>query len=254
MPLGTVVGAAVAVRNVRVSYPGAGGMPSAVSDATFDLAAGEFCTLIGPSGCGKSTLLRVVAGLQRPDTGTVEADGAPVRQLRARRELGVVFQDPALLPWRSVLGNVRLPADAGCRTLPAEELVERVGLRDFAGHYPHELSGGMRQRVALARALAASPRLLLMDEPFGALDEISREQMRGELLRLWEATRSTVLFVTHSVTEAVLLSDRVLVMSPRPGRIAGEIAIGLPRPRPEGTDEDYRFREYVSRLRAHLRT
>lgn len=254
MSLGTVVGAAVAVRNVRVSYPARGGALLALDGVSFDVAPGEFVSLLGPSGCGKSTLLRVVAGLRPPTTGDIAVDGRGPDGLRSERGLGLVFQDPALLPWRTVLGNVRLPEMAsGARRGAAEAAVEQVGLAEFRDYYPHQLSGGMRQRTALARALAGAPRLLLMDEPFGALDELTREEMRAELLRIWERERVTVLFVTHSITEAVLLSDRVLVMTGRPGRIRAEVPIELERPRTIEMDAGPRFREYVNRLRAHLR-
>ncbi|HET7737430.1 MAG TPA: ABC transporter ATP-binding protein, partial [Tepidiformaceae bacterium] len=254
MSLGTVVGAAVAVRNVRVSYPARGGALLALDGVSFDVAPGEFVSVLGPSGCGKSTLLRVVAGIRPPTTGEIAIDDRKPGHLRDEHGLGLVFQDPSLLPWRTVLGNVRLPEMAsGPRRGAAEAAVEQVGLSEFRDYYPHQLSGGMRQRTALARALAGAPRLLLMDEPFGALDELTREEMRAELLRIWERERITVLFVTHSITEAVLLSDRVLVMTGRPGRIRAEVPIHLDRPRTLEMDADPRFREYVSRLRAHLR-
>jgi NitT/TauT family transport system ATP-binding protein len=195
---------------------------------------GEFLAIVGPSGCGKSTLLRLVAGLHLPTTGEVRVDGRIVD--RPQTNLGVVFQSPVLLEWRTALDNVLVQVelrglDPAAYRDRALRLLEQVGLKDFAARYPHELSGGMRQRVAIARALIHDAPLLLMDEPFGALDALTREQMRLDLEALWLATRKTVLFITHSIDEAVLLADRVVVMSPRPGRIERVMDIGLPRPR-----------------------
>jgi NitT/TauT family transport system ATP-binding protein len=195
---------------------------------------GEFLAIVGPSGCGKSTLLRLVAGLHLPTTGEVRVDGRIVD--RPQTNLGVVFQSPVLLEWRTALDNVLVQVelrglDPAAYRDRALRLLEQVGLKDFAARYPHELSGGMRQRVAIARALLHDAPLLLMDEPFGALDALTREQMRLDLEALWLATRKTVLFITHSIDEAVLLADRVVVMSPRPGRIERVMDIGLPRPR-----------------------
>jgi NitT/TauT family transport system ATP-binding protein len=195
---------------------------------------GEFLAIVGPSGCGKSTLLRMVAGLHLPTAGEIRVDGCIVD--RPQTNLGIVFQSPVLLDWRTALANVLMQVEL--RGLEprayrdrALRLLEQVGLKDFADRYPHELSGGMRQRVAIARALIHDAPLLLMDEPFGALDALTREQMRLDLEALWLATRKTVLFITHSIDEAVLLADRVVVMSPRPGRIERVMDIRLPRPR-----------------------
>jgi NitT/TauT family transport system ATP-binding protein len=210
------------------------GAVRALDPVDLDIAEGEFIAIVGPSGCGKSTLLRIVAGLLRASSGTVLVDGiahdGPVT------ELGIVFQQPILLDWRTALGNVLFQVEMrGERPAAwrdrAVALLDQVGLRDFAGTYPHALSGGMRQRVAIARALLHDPGLLLMDEPFGALDALTREQMRIDLESLWLRRKNTVLFVTHSVDEAVLLADRVVVMSPRPGRIERVIDIPIPRPR-----------------------
>jgi len=206
----------------------------ALAEVNIEVARGEFIAIVGPSGCGKSTLLRLVAGLHAPSTGTIEVSGKKVDG--PVTELGIVFQSPVLLDWRNTLGNVLFQADI--RGLAVEKyrpralaLLQQVGLEDFADRYPHELSGGMRQRASIARALLHDPPLLLMDEPFGALDALTREQMRLDIEELWLASRKTVLFITHSVDEAVLLADRVLVMSARPGCIERELKIDLPRPR-----------------------
>jgi NitT/TauT family transport system ATP-binding protein len=195
---------------------------------------GEFVAIVGPSGCGKSTFLRIVAGLQPYSSGTVRLNGKKVRG--AQTELGIVFQSPVLLDWRNVIDNVLLQLelrdiDPEHFRARAEELLGKVGLLEFADRLPRELSGGMRQRAAIVRALIHDPPLLLMDEPFGALDALTREQMRLDLEQIWMQTKKTVLFITHSIDEAVLLADRVLVMAPRPGRVEREIRIGMPRPR-----------------------
>jgi NitT/TauT family transport system ATP-binding protein len=239
--------------------------PPLVALGAMDLAIerGEFVSIIGPSGCGKSTLLRVIGGLQTPTSGRVLIDGEPPRAAQREKQIGFVFQDPSLLPWRRVIDNVRLPlevndGDTGDRRVEEpERLVELVGLDAFRNYYPHQLSGGMQQRVALARCFVTSPSLLLMDEPFGALDEITRTAMRYELLRVWrsqaEGRACTVVFVTHSITEAVLLSDRVIVLTPQPGRIAAALEIDLSRPRSEEIEGSPEFIEYTRRLRGLLR-
>jgi NitT/TauT family transport system ATP-binding protein len=250
----------IRVESVDVVYETAKGRLQALAGIDLGIGRGEFVSIIGPSGCGKSTLLRVVGGLQHPTRGSVTVDGRPPRESQRRKQLGVVFQDPSLLPWRSVLDNVRLPLqvnrDAGGREAP-ERLVDLVGLGEFAGYYPHQLSGGMQQRVAIARSFVTQPSVLLMDEPFGALDEITRTAMRYELMRIWRSQAGergcTVLFVTHSIAEAVLLSDRVVVMTPQPGRIAAVLEIDLPRPRDEATEVSPAFIEYTHRLRGLLR-
>ncbi len=242
-----------------MTYETKGGRLAALSAIDVGVRRGEFISFIGPSGCGKSTLLRIVAGLQRPTGGRVFIDGEPPREAQRQKAIGLVFQDPSLLPWRSVSANVSLPLEVNRRpvAVATERLVERVGLAPFSDYYPHQLSGGMQQRVALARALVAAPSLLLMDEPFGALDEITRSAMRYELLRVWRAEAAergaTVLFVTHSVAEAVLLSDRVVVLTPRPGCVAAVLDIDLPRPRDEEIELDAAFLDYVRQLRALLR-
>jgi ABC-type nitrate/sulfonate/bicarbonate transport system ATPase subunit len=216
----------------------------ALQDVSLSVERSEFVSVVGPSGCGKTTLLRMVAGLIRPDAGDVEVGGHPVT--RPGPDRAVVFQNAALLPWLDVLGNVEFglklkKLSRAERTKVALELISLVGLAGFERHLPRELSGGMQQRVGLARALAVDPRILLMDEPFGALDEITRRQMQDELLRIWAADRKTTLFVTHSVDEAVILSDRVVVMGSRPGRVIADIAVSLPRPRSREIEQGPQF-------------
>ena len=219
---------------------------------------GEFISIIGPSGCGKSTLLRLVADLIKPTEGTLLVNGKTPHQARLDREYGMVFQSPTLYEWRTVRKNVELPLEvmkADKRTLSerARRMLEMVGLGDFGDHYPRQLSGGMQQRVSIARALAFDPQLILMDEPFGALDEFTRERMNLELLDIWQETHKTVLFVTHSISEAVFLSGRVVVMTPRPGKIASVVDIDLPYPRDFDTRESPRFFELVTEVRETLR-
>lgn len=217
---------------------------------------GEFVAVIGPSGCGKTTLLKMLGGLVQADSGSVAICGDGPEIARRGKNIGYVFQDPALLPWRTVFRNIALPleinAGNGDSVSGAEQVMNAVGLGDFASYYPHQLSGGMRQRVALARAFAFDPALLLMDEPFGSLDEITREAMRYELLALWEATGKTVVFVTHSVPEAVLLADRVVVMSERPGRVVADIPVEFPRPRDATVERSAVFLELTYRVREAL--
>lgn len=232
----------------------------ALEDVSLAAPHGSFTSVIGPSGCGKSTLLRIVGGLTAPTTGEVLIDGEAPRTAQRRHEIGFVFQDPALLPWRDVRANVRLPLEIDGRrgrNADADDLLDLVGLREFRDYYPHQLSGGMQQRVALARALAVQPGLLLMDEPFGALDEITRASMRYELLRIWgsqagAAGRRTVLFVTHSIAEAIVLSDRVVVLTGRPGRVADTVDIELPRPRSREIERSAPFLDYADHLRGLL--
>jgi NitT/TauT family transport system ATP-binding protein len=224
----------VEVANVNKTYRRDGRETHALEHIDLAIRAGEFLAIVGPSGCGKSTLLRLVAGLHLPTGGEVRVDGRVVD--RPQTNLGIVFQSPVLLDWRNALSNVLVQVelrgmDPRRYRDRALQLLAQVGLAEFADRYPHELSGGMRQRVAIARALIHDAPLLLMDEPFGALDALTREQMRVDLEALWLATRKTVLFITHSIDEAVLLADRVVVMSPRPGRIERVLDIGLPRPR-----------------------
>jgi NitT/TauT family transport system ATP-binding protein len=226
----------------------------ALDDVTLAVREGEFMSLIGPSGCGKSTLLRLVAGLIEPSAGYISISGAPPAQARSRRELGFVFQEPTLLPWRTALENVTLLLEvarrgsAGQRRQHGLELLELVVLSDFADAHPAKLSGGMQRRVGIARALALDPSILLLDEPFGALDEITRQRMNMELLRIWTQRRTTALTVTHNVGEAVFLSDRVLVMGTKPGRIIAEVDIDLPRPRHLELLTDPRYFAFCAQL------
>jgi len=222
------------VNNVSLTFVSEHGPVRALQSVSFQVHRNEFISLIGPSGCGKSSLLKVIADLHPPSAGAIQIAGDAPAILRRRRQIGFLFQDSTLLPWQTVLENVAfLGKIAGReqRTEEAQALIRLVGLGGFENAMPHELSGGMKQRVSIARALMLDPLLLLMDEPFGALDEITREKMNLELLRIWSNNRKTVVFVTHSISEAVFLSDRVIVMSARPGRIQAIVDIDLPRPR-----------------------
>ncbi|WP_205820956.1 ABC transporter ATP-binding protein [Methylobacterium nonmethylotrophicum] len=227
----------------------------ALSDASFTVRDGEFVSIVGPSGCGKSTLLKIMAGLLPSTAGTLHLAGRTVTG--PSPEIGVVFQRPLLLPWRTILQNVLFPAEI--RGVPpshirdrASSLLDLVGLGGVESRYPHELSGGMQQRAAIVRALVQDPTLLLMDEPFGALDALTRERMNVETLRIWDAQRKTVVFVTHSIGEAVFLSDRVLVMTPQPGRIARVVAIDLARPRTLSMMGSAAFAAHAGLIREHL--
>jgi NitT/TauT family transport system ATP-binding protein len=230
----------------------------ALIDVELVVEPGEFVSLIGPSGCGKSTLLRLIAHLIEPTSGEVFVNGKPAAQARLDQDYGMAFQQAGLFDWRTVEKNIELPLelkgwDKARRRARAQEMLELVKLPDFARHMPWQLSGGMQQRIAIARALAAHPELLLMDEPFGALDEMTREHMQAELLRICDATETTVVFVTHSIPEAVYLSDRVVVMSPRPGRITDVIDVDLGRGRNEDTREQTTYYETITQVREALR-
>jgi NitT/TauT family transport system ATP-binding protein len=230
----------------------------ALQDINLDVRAGEFVSLIGPSGCGKSTLLRLIADLLAPTSGTLKVNGKDPHQARVDQDYGMVFQSATLLDWRTVQKNVELPLEImkyppGERKTRARDVLQLVELDKFGNHYPWQLSGGMQQRVAIARALSFRPSLLLMDEPFGALDEFTRERMNLELLRIWQETQTTVIFVTHSIPEGVFLSNRVVVMSPRPGRITAVVEIDLPYPRTFETREDPRYFAKVTEVRELLR-
>ena len=227
----------------------------ALSDVSLDILEGEFLTVVGPSGCGKSTLLHIMAGVLERTSGQVLLRGRPIDG--PRREIGTVFQEPLLLPWRTVLDNVLLPIEV--HRLPLETyrpkaraLLELTGLEKFANKYPRELSGGMQQRVSIARALVHDPSVLLMDEPFGALDAMTREQMNLDLMKLWADSGKTIVLITHSISEAVLLGDRIVVMTARPGRIAEVIDVSLPRPRGLEVTATPAFGAYAKRVRDHL--
>jgi NitT/TauT family transport system ATP-binding protein len=235
-----------------------GAVTTALQGINLDIRRGEFISLIGPSGCGKSTLLRIIGDLIQPTTGSVSVNGKLCAVARHDRDYGMVFQAPVLFDWRTVEDNVKLPLelmgwDKARRDERAREMLGLVELGDFMRHYPYQLSGGMQQRVAIARALTFEPSILLMDEPFGALDEMTRERMNQEVLRIWERTGITVVFVTHSIPEAVFLSARVVVMSARPGRITDLIDIDLRRPRDVETREQPRYFELVTEVREALR-
>jgi NitT/TauT family transport system ATP-binding protein len=230
---------------------------TALQDINLEVERGEFVSLIGPSGCGKSTLLRIVGDIIEPTTGTVAVNGKPARRARLDRDYGIVFQSPVLYDWRTVTKNISLPLemlgwDRARRSKRVKEMLQLVELDAFGGHHPWQLSGGMQQRVSIARAFSFSPALLLMDEPFGALDEMTRERLNMELLQIWSEIGSTVIFVTHSIQEAVFLSTRVAVMSARPGRIAGVVPIDLEQPRTAATREEPRFFELVTAVRERL--
>ena len=249
----------VLLENVdKVFGDGTSNQVQALRNVNLTVGRNEFISLIGPSGCGKSTLLRVIGDLITPSSGRVAVNGKSARQARLDRDYGMVFQAATLYDWRTVARNVQLPLEL--MKYPKEkkeqrtrEMLALVELSDFARHYPWQLSGGMQQRVAIARALAFEPSILLMDEPFGALDEMTRERLNLELLDIWRKTNTTVVFVTHSITEAVFLSTRVIVMSARPGRITQDIAIDLPQPRNVETRENVRFFELETQVREALR-
>jgi NitT/TauT family transport system ATP-binding protein len=247
--------AVVSARAISKTF-GKGGV-TALEDIDLEVARGEFISLIGPSGCGKSTLLRVIGDLVEPSSGDILVNGKTAHRARLDRDYGMVFQAAVLYDWRTVAKNIALPLelmgfDRSTRAARVRELMHLVELEGFDKHYPWQLSGGMQQRVAIARALSFSPALLLMDEPFGALDEMTRERMNLELLRIWSEIGSTVIFVTHSITEAVFLSTRVVVMSARPGRVTSVVPIDLPQPRTVETREDPRFFELVTQVREAL--
>jgi NitT/TauT family transport system ATP-binding protein len=254
----TVVNAVTVDGVSKVFNPGKPSRVDALVDVDLVVEPGEFVSLIGPSGCGKSTLLRLIAHLIEPTRGEITVNGKPAARARADQDYGMAFQQAGLFDWRTVEKNIELPLelkgwDKDKRRARAQEMLELVKLPEFAGHMPWQLSGGMQQRVAIARALAAHPNLLLMDEPFGALDEMTREHMQVELLRICDATRTTVVFVTHSIPEAVYLSDRVVVMSPRPGRITDVVDVALGRDRTEDTREQRTFYDKVTEVREALR-
>ncbi len=241
----------IAIRDLRHTFVRDGMVTKALDGMDLDVRTGELVSVVGPSGCGKSTLLRIVAGLLPCTSGSVQVGGKPVSG--PQTDLGIVFQSPVLLDWRNVLGNVLIQIelrglDANLYRDRARQLLTDVGLADFQDRWPRELSGGMRQRVAIVRALIHDPSLLMMDEPFGALDALTREQMRIDLEKLWLQQRHTLIFVTHGISEAVALADRVVVMTPRPGRIEKIITINLPRPRNKAVVTSSRFTQYCDEI------
>ncbi len=248
-------GEVIGVEGVSLVYRSRNAEVQALDHVDFTAAGQEFVALVGPSGCGKSSLLKLISGLILQSSGTIRVNGRPVDGPTA--SIGIVFQSPLLMAWRTVLENVLLQIEirdlrVADYLAPARDLIRLVGLDGFEDAHPHQLSGGMQQRVGLCRALIHDPDLLIMDEPFGALDAMTRELMNAELQRIWIERRKTVLFITHSISEAVYLADRVLVMSPRPGRIVGEIVVDLPRPRTVATTEMPAFVHFTRQVRRHL--
>lgn len=245
----------ISLQNVDLTYAGRGLPVRALENVSLAAADGEFVSVVGPSGCGKSTLLKIISGLLPHSSGTVLVNGLPVKG--PPPSIGIVFQSPLLMPWRNILDNVLVQIDM--RDLRqsdyrehAHSLLKMVGLSAFEGAYPYQLSGGMQQRVGICRALVHAPQLLIMDEPFGALDAMTREQMMIELQRIWMDQKTTILFITHSLSEAIFLSDRVLVMGPRPGRVVGEFTIDIPRPRRIRDERSPAFADYADRVRTCL--
>jgi len=256
-PSAAAAGLAVSCRNLQVRFFTERRAITALQGLSLEVPVGEFLTLLGPSGCGKSTFLRVVADLIQPNSGEIRVFGAAPEAARLKRDIGFVFQDPALLPWRNALQNVELPLQVAVKharrgKVTPRELLELVGLKGSELAYPHELSGGMRQRVSIARALASDPKILLMDEPFGALDEITRDRLNEELRRVWRETGTTILFVTHSIYEAAYLGQRVLMLASNPGRVREVVPVRLPDDRSLSIRETVEFVELAAYLRRVL--
>lgn len=250
--------AIIKIRGLGKGYESANGLIQALQNISFDVAKGEFLSIIGPSGCGKSTLIRLVGDLLHPSAGSIQVDGLTAAEARRKRMFSYVFQNPVLLPWRTVIDNVRLPLEIVEASLPQRatreprELLQMVGLSEFAERYPNELSGGMQHRVALARALTFAPQILFMDEPFAAIDELTRNALNHELLRVWEEVGVTILYITHSLTEAIFLSNRVLVLTGRPARVKDILEVSFPYPRAESLKESVPFLEMIKWLREKL--
>jgi NitT/TauT family transport system ATP-binding protein len=246
----------IKIENLSMIYQDKkGGTPvTALKNVNLDIKEGEFISLLGPSGCGKTTLLRIIADLLQPTDGSITVRGQSPREVRLQRKYGIVFQNPVLYDWRTVRRNVCMPMELmgmkkSDRTAQVTKMLDLVGLTSFGKKYPYELSGGMQQRVGIARALAINPEILLMDEPFSALDEFTREKLHVDLLDIWKKTKKTVVFVTHNISEAVFLSDRVVVLSPHPGRVSGVIDIELSRPRNMESKQSQRFYDYITKIR-----
>ena len=246
----------IKIENLCMKYPNKnGGEPvTALKNVNLDIKQGEFISLLGPSGCGKTTLLRIIADLLQPTEGKITVRGETPRDIRLKKKYGVVFQNPVLYDWRTIRRNICMPMELmgmkkAERTKQVTKMLDLVGLQDFGKRYPYELSGGMQQRVGIARALAINPEILLMDEPFSALDEFTREKLHVDLLEIWRKTNKTVIFVTHNISEAVFLSDRVVVFSPHPGRVSTVIDINLPRPRDMESKQTTEFYDYITKIR-----
>ncbi len=246
----------IKIENLSMKYPNKnGGEPvTALKNVNLDIKQGEFISLLGPSGCGKTTLLRIIADLLQPTEGKITVRGETPRDIRLKKKYGVVFQNPVLYDWRTIRRNICMPMELmgmkkAERTKQVTKMLDLVGLQDFGKRYPYELSGGMQQRVGIARALAIDPEILLMDEPFSALDEFTREKLHVDLLEIWRKTNKTVIFVTHNISETVFLSDRVVVLSPHPGRVSTVIDINLPRPRDMESKQTTEFYDYITKIR-----
>lgn len=242
------------MEHIGMVYPADGKEVTALTDVTLDIQKGEFVSLVGPSGCGKTTLLRIMADLLQPTSGVITVGGTSPREARLKRRYGIVFQGAVLYDWRTVQKNVEMPLEImkvpkADRVKQAKKMLELVNLTEFADHYPKQLSGGMQQRVGIARALAIQPEILLMDEPFSALDEFTKEKLYEDLLRIWRQTNKTIIFVTHNIQEAVFLSDRICVLSPHPGRLSAIVDVDLPRPRTLDMKESAHFNELVLKVR-----
>lgn len=243
------------IDDVSMVYRGQGGEDiTALKNVSLNIREGEFISLLGPSGCGKTTLLRLVADLLQPTAGKILIDGLTPKEAREKRQYGMVFQSPVLYDWRTIRDNICLPLEIMKKSRAeqkdvADEMLDMVGLSDFADRYPYQLSGGMQQRVGIARALAINPKILLMDEPFSALDEFTRNKLQEDLLRIWSRTNKTVIFVTHNISEALFLSDRVCVLTPHPGILASIVDIGLPRPRTDEIRDTAEFSALLTKIR-----
>lgn len=246
----------IKIEDLWVQFPDndGGGPITALHNLNLEIRQGKFISIVGPSGCGKTTLLRAIADLQQPTSGRITVRGQSPRDIRLQKKYGIVFQNPVLYDWRTVRRNVCMPMELSglprkYRTARVTEMLELVGLYNFGLKYPHELSGGMQQRVGIARALAIKPEILLMDEPFSSLDEFTKEKLHEDLLGIWHKTHTTILFVTHNIQEAVFLSDRVVVLSPHPGRLSAIVDINLPRPRTMATKDTAEFSALVAKVR-----